>query len=808
MNRILSDNKNSIICIFLITFIFSIALAFISANKQTIAPIWYVNDYPPWSKVKSQEFRADYIYGYRHKGHDQVMQFFLNRSDSLRQLDLERSKSFSDKMMLGGQLNSRIQFSYGLHGLISNILNKFNKKNYLETVFISINLSTLVWTILSFFIIFYLCQGIFGRSQYNYLYIFLFNPLFIVNAEEAWQMLILGTYFIIFGSIQIEKSEKIKLYIFSAVLICIGSILIIRANSTHYWLYFPLTFLFFLPYMYDRFRLTKLVIIILSLSIGAAICLPIIIDGLTAVQNSSSNIDMKPWHNLHRMEYSALPISYFIGIPLLSNFYELFNILFPFNGIVPAGEGFFGPTILILSLIGFYSLKNNYLRLAILLLLLYWCGPLQLIFRFVIGGPFISETSVGGRLGVYIYIILLSLSIYAIISNLDKIKFYSKYIYIYCGLVIVIHLVQFFIILNSDILNIHKYWLFGLIGPISSMILIIGLKYKGDISRFILLISLAVVPFYSTLSPYGINSIFPSPIDYKNQNLENRFNFEIDHGDVGALAIEYKNENYTKKPLPSNFWYFTKARSINGFYTPVDKNYLYLYYYQYFSNWPSSTASKYSIQLPGKNFDEKPTLEKLGERIHRHHAMSIPVYKNKFSNASERFFDLTGVNLLVTENKLLLKDKNYSLLQNLEGIKVWQRKKSFDPIRITCSFILNNSKLESVETLLFDNDFHASNSIISNIEYKFEKCRTNSKIVDFDFNHKYGIKISLVDPSGIIATNLVYNVALEARDSNKLLDTFRCNVAFMCIIPATESTEIFLKYKKISIYKKVISLFH
>mgnify|MGYP000748642129 CR=1 FL=1 len=66
------------------------------------------------------------------------------------------------------------------------------------------------------------------------------------------------------------------------------------------------------------------------------------------------------------------------------------------------------------------NLKNNYLKFAIILMVLYWTGPLQLLLRFLLGGPFISETSVGGRFGVYIYITLLGLSIFAITKNIDK----------------------------------------------------------------------------------------------------------------------------------------------------------------------------------------------------------------------------------------------------------------------------------------------------------------------------------------------------------------------------------------------------
>ena len=115
------------------------------------------------------------------------------------------------------------------------------------------------------------------------------------------------------------------------------------------------------------------------MGIGAIISLPIILDVFLIIKNSSSNIDLSPLSNIHRMEYAATPLGYFVGIPLLTNIYEYFGLNYwPINSIVPVGEGIFGPSILVLSILGFFFLKNNFIRLIIILMLLYWCGPLQL----------------------------------------------------------------------------------------------------------------------------------------------------------------------------------------------------------------------------------------------------------------------------------------------------------------------------------------------------------------------------------------------------------------------------------------------
>ena len=237
-------------------------------------------------------------------------------------------------------------------------------------------------------------------------------------------------------------------------------------------------------------------------------------------------------------------------------------------------------------------------------------------------------------------------------------------------------------------------------------------------------------------------------------------------------------------------------------YTPVNKDYLYFYYYQYFSNWPSSINSKYSIRLPGSSKTEIPTLQKLAKVIHRHHAMSIPVYNNKFSEATERFLDLTGVNIIAAEKKVNFLDEDYKIVQNFPEINIWSRKSKFEPIRIACNVFLENKKKQIYESLLFDNHFDIKNTIISENRVKFLKCDKESKIVNYNFGYKDGIKINIQNPSGILVTNIVFNQNLEAKSNYVKLKTFKCNGAFTCVILNKDNSKIILNYTNASVSKK------
>ena len=86
-------------------------------------------------------------------------------------------------------------------------------------------------------------------------------------------------------------------------------------------------------------------------------------------------------------------------------------------------------------------------------------GPLQFMLRFLVGGPFITETSVGGRFGTIIYIILNFLTIYGYF-NLKNLKFYKYRNYIFSLLILIITftILQFFFFLLHN-----KIWIFGFI---------------------------------------------------------------------------------------------------------------------------------------------------------------------------------------------------------------------------------------------------------------------------------------------------------------------------------------------------------
>ena len=176
---------------------------------------------------------------------------------------------------------------------------------------------------------------------------------------------------------------------------------------------------------------------------------------------------------------------------------------------------------------------------------------------------------------------------------------------------------------------------------------------------------------------------------------------------------------------------------------------------------------------------------------HRHYTFPIPINKNHFSETTESFFDLVGVNYVFTDDKVELNDK-YQLLKNEDQIKIWKRKKQTKYFRLLCENEKNVYDISSVEKLL-SNNFNFEKSVII-----YENLNVKKKI-----NKKENIFFiaELNEPGGILSTNFVWNENLIAKDqNNRNLKTILCNVAFTCIVPEIESNKIYLKYQRPTLF--------
>jgi hypothetical protein len=811
-----SNNKKYLIFNLIVLIIFSVFIFLSTINKKTISPSWFVDTYSPWKSEIGQN-RLD-TFGYKHEGHDQVMQFFFNRIDDA-QTGYDENQ-YSIDWQMGLPKNTRVEFSNFTQKYIYNFFSysKFGS-NDLENIQIAVNLSTLVSFIICFLLIQIILNKVFKKNFENIIFSILLNPIFFLPTEEAWQMAMIGIFFFILSFLILNelKNKNKFIRIFQFIILCfLSGHFFINSMSFHYWLY-PIV----IGTFFSFFIFKKLGIKALWLSIGFFLAVIInsslILETLNSLQLSPSKLSINnPLTNIKQMEYAMLPLGYFIPDIILKEVYDIIKLNFwPINSLIDIGEGFWGFPVLILSIVGFFKTRDTALKLAILLCIFYWVGPLQLLLKIFIGGPFLSETSTGGRFGAVIYLILHTLSIYTYyLIKENKIilpKFLDKINFLVFS-VVILQIIYFY--------KLNLFWLFGFVYLGLIIIFHIFLKKKLII---ILLLSICILPFYNTLSKYGKHSIYPNDTTKLNNKILSYNSF--DENGVGVIASSSTQKKYIKKPIHANFLILYNLRSLNGFVTPTNRYFQVLYNYQWMTNFPGQNLNELKSSINKANLNESflgkiknklknylnnrrkidlnndKNYEYILQKSHRHYTFPIPLENNKFSKETENFFDLVGVSYIFTDDKVDLND-GYDLLENKNEIKIWKRDKLASYFRLLCEFEKDTYDISSVKKLLSD-QFNFEKSVIIYENLKINQCSKKSLLLKtkIDKDNKNFFIAELSEPSGILSTNFVWNNNLIATDqNNNTLKTAMCNVAFVCIVPNINSEIIYLKYQKPSLY--------
>lgn len=770
-------------------------VAFITINNKTISPSWFTQKYHPWKIEENKDGFS--IYGYKHNGHDQVMQFFFNRADD-HQTGFDKN-SYSINWQLGLPKNTRAEFSNLTETYFYKLVSSFKKNNSIfENVQLANNFSSFCIFIVGFLLVQIILNKIFNKKIENIFFSVILNPVFFLPSEEGWYMPVLSIYFFVLSFLICTKKEfSLKEYLFVFILCFTSGHLIINSMSFHFWLYPIVVGLIFSFYIYQKIG-NKIFFLSLGFLISILINFSLIIETLNSLNISPSKLEInKFYNNLASLEYAMIPMGYFIPNVIFFDFFKLTNLnFFPINSILNIGEGHFGFSILIMATYGFLNIKNNQLKIAIILCALYWMGPLQMLLRIIIGGPFLTETSVGGRFGTLIYIIFNSLSIFAYykIKNTEIILNKSISLKNITLLVITFVIFQFFFLLLE-----YKIFLFSIIFLISSGCFYLFLNNKN---YFFLFVSIIFIPFYNTISKYGKNSIYPNDVANLNKKIFNNNNFN--QNDIGVIANSYDGRWYIKSPIHPNTLMLFNIRSLNGFVTPTNKFYLTLYNYQWMTNWPNKNIEDI-INPKKKNSSKKiENTEYLLKYSHRHYTFPIPISNNVFSTQTEKFFDLTGVQYIFT-NELVNLTNDYQLIKFEDKIKIWKRLKKTEPISLVCEYKLREYNISSIEELLSKN-FKLNKEAIVYEPIKIKKCDKHTKIKSYEIkkNNKNFFIVKLTNPSGIIKTNFVWNNFLSAKNkNNKKVKTIMCNGSFTCIIPKKNTREIFLSYTRPEIVKRI-----
>ena len=333
---------------------------------------------------------------------------------------------------------------------------------------------------------------------------------------------------------------------------------------------------------------------------------------------------------------------------------------------------------------------------------------------------------------------------------------------------------------------------------IASIVPIIGLllylkTQKKVLKNIFVSMMIITIPLYNGCSPIGNSSFYPNKIKYAKLS-GNLNNIATNRDDVAAIVIDEKRNNWTKKPIHSNFWYSFPVRSINGFVTPNSSNISLLHWYQHFTNIIKEDSSKKFI------IEDLTTLSRYR---HRHHLMATYIVDGNPTKETQRYFDIIGVNYLVTKENQNLSDNGYRTVLNVDGVKILSRNRNFDPIRRIDNIEFIDDDLDRVRRLLSDINFDIKNAVVTDNKYISELNLINDlKVISYRFLGNGNILINTNGKQGIITTNIVYNQILEVNksDSRNDIKIFKCNFAFMCLLVKNKVNSLAIQAKQLNYY--------
>ena len=101
---------------------------------------------------------------------------------------------------------------------------------------------------------------------------------------------------------------------------------------------------------------------------------------------------------------------------------------------------------------------------------------------------------------------------------------------------------------------------------------------------------------------------------------------------------------------------------------------------------------------------------------------------------TQRYFDITGVNYLVTKENQNLSDNGYRTVLNVDGVKILNRNRNFDPIRGIDNIEFIDNDLDRVRRLLSDINFDIKNAVVTDNKYISELNLINDlKVISYRF---------------------------------------------------------------------------
>jgi hypothetical protein len=753
-------------------FLFLIFSIFIISYDKTFTAVELNGEraYLPqtFEEIRGENFEKFYD---SHRDADLNFYHIYRLIERIKNYDNGGSNIFSFDNILGFPIGPEIENSDGIAFLAAKLFLSLTELNYIEIAYKSIDISIVFWTLIAFVVLLKIANFLKLDKSFPLILAIVANPAFFAYSAEATLMSLtslLAIFLALLGIIHKKQYYFIVLF-FSVVVLY-------RSMDFHMFLYLPLIFLLFTPYLLSKLGYRSYLLICGVIAVATFVEIGTVVWSLDLLSTSAQSLGSAT--DIVNRSYNPLLLTGMIEMPIFNsiidriesdNVENLLRILFPPSAIV------FGFIVMVFGLIGLSRIKNKKIQVPIILLLLYWMGPLHYVLSEAIGGPFATESSI--RIHLVLYLIFSILSVY-LIQN-DDYKKYSRFIKILAYLIFVVLFGQVVLFFLNDIMKgDFKLWTAGIVYLIPILMLIVSLNYN---KKKILIMALLLLPISNGFLATGMRTFQFHDIKDGALSVQKYMNY-LSKDDV-VLLVEGAESQYKLHP---NMFMPYKVRSINAYINPNPRNYSKLFWYQFYSN----------------KYKEKEKIIKAVDQNIRYDDWLKPLQLEDsiLSDETVHYMQLAKITKLVTTDDIILDPISYELIYSGDGMNIYNVIKEENTYGV-CS----TKKISDIYDLLDDNLVNLKEyAYIENSQQSEVLCKTPPIINTVFFNNKKSmIELNATGYGGIIPINASYfdNYQAHDKETGEALKSYRCNGAFLCVNLSNDkaSHSIEVKYIKPSL---------
>jgi len=764
--------KASIFCAIFLCYVLVISLA-----GYTLVPVdlYYKRGHLPWALLDPKLASSrDWNFGDYRDG-DALFEVCFSAQEALIQSwggvlpPVTGQSGYSLDAALGYPLGPGQNFPRGISAPLARILGAWGVTSETQAVYLSANFTAWLWFSVAFSVTWVISHLFWQRSFYSFLVSTISSPVLIQTVSEPFIMGFSGTLLIALGleAMIRYRNGALSRDILGCAAVSFGSIIVFRSGFYHFFLYVPLLYVMSVGLLISRIGVRCFLLAGLGILVGIVWNLGYLYDVMHFLSESNKAVG-GPAPLLAQRGYAAVPIQALVPLPGLGfvarklDFHVLGLSAIDLARVFPP-VGLGGFPVAVLGFIGWLRCDDKWIKATALLVFLYWTGPLQYLLAHAVGGPFATETS--NRMEAFLLLLACFLAVYSVQQGLQRT--YRRFIVIAGTVVLAI----LFLEVAAIFVLVAKVWLSGIFAALAVIPLMLS-ACSNERRRSTLLAAAALLVLSLAGTAYtGCQTLLLTPMRAgvpPTAVMEARSN---QSADVGAI-VSGKESLFTFHP---NFWNYYRLRNVHSYRNPLYLRYAQLYWYQY--------------EL-GCSTEESLLNQDRSSALLRGNWLWPIVMDGNLSTGSRRFLELAGVNYLASDMSVDLSNEKWTKIREAYGVRVWNRKRDCEPVRVVCAWRSITSPLDRIRALLCEGaeapDFKTE--AVLDRDENCRPCQGHPRVLSTRLGTNGVLEINLESTGGLLVTNVPFDrnwVALELLSQTRF-ETIQCNHAFLCVkIPDT-----------------------